>query len=1217
MRKITLFLLLISSFAMAQSGRRLEVLFLGDDGHHKPIDRLPTLMAALGPQGINFTYTDKLSDLNSENLNQYDALMLYANIDVIDKAAEKALLNFVASGKGFLPIHCASYCFRNSPDFVKLVGGQFWRHTMDSIQTQTVQPNHPIMKGLKSFNVFDETYLHTRLQSDNNILAIREIKADQRNDKPNEKTEPYTWTRTHGKGKVFYTAYGHDDRTWSDEGFQQLLFNAIVWSVNDEAKAAFQARNVKPFEYRAAQLPNYERRQGEQLQQLPLSPEESMKHIQLPVEFDLQLFAAEPDVMHPIAMTWDEKGRLYVLITKDYPNERKPEGGGDYILMCEDTDKDGKADKFTRFADGMSIPTGMVFANGGLVVTQAPDILFFEDTDGDNKADVKKTLYSGFGTYDTHAGPSNLKYGFDNWIWGSVGYSGYQGVDGNGDTLRFGNALFRFKADGSDLQWMTSTSNNTWGMAFNETNDIFASTANNSHGWYLAIPNQFFNAANRTNNGSRGTDTHKNMTPITPKVRQVDVFGGFTAASGHDFYTARSFPKEYWNQIAFVSEPTGHVLHRNHIVKNGTDFSDKQAFNLMAGADEWFSPVFAQVGPDGAVWVADWYSFIIQHNPKPDGFEMGSGNAYETDLRDFTHGRIYRVGYKDAADYEPVVLSMNNPDDLLKALENDNMFWRMQAQRLIIQRGQKDAVPALIKLLKNQESDEIGINAPAIHALWTLQGLGEASHEIIETGLRHSNADVRKNALKVMQEQGFESDAMAARNIDLVLKYNLLYDQEPLVVMNALLVLSQGDLNDEAEVVFLQKLQNSKDVSDRWLPDAYSVVLTANNGKLMKQLLSKQESARTTNHSSMDHSGHTMTSSSDQNLKKSKGIDLIISDVKMSPENPVVRERVAYTVEVTNIGSEDLPAGVFVPFDLRFEGMGQVETLTSRNFKDGIKSGETVSIDQTMNGPWRGNIRFSSDIAGDYSLNIDLNNVNEVNESNYRNNSYRKTFSFSQPSNTEAFALERAVRSYASAVSIDELTPIIKEAQRLGVQGKNAIYRAIADGWNFRRKDIEMSPANMTYLKSLGSTANENLQNVLLAWKVIEPQKTDENVKVVTIKAVREAMKYDLTEFTVKAGEMVELVFENPDAMQHNLLIIQPNSTEKVGEAADIMAQDARGAERNYTPSMSEILFSTPLVNPDETFRLRFKAPDVKGDYPYICTFPGHWRLMQGVMKVK
>ncbi|MGA1415392.1 MAG: PVC-type heme-binding CxxCH protein, partial [Candidatus Kapaibacteriota bacterium] len=348
---------------------------------------------------------------------------------------------------------------------------------------------------------------------------------------------------------------------------------------------------------------------------------------------------AEPNVMHPIAFTWDERGRMYVLITKDYPNERKKEGGSDYILICEDTNKDGKADKFTKFAEGLSIPTGMVFANGGLIVAQAPHMLFLQDTNGDDKADIKKVLFSGFGTYDTHAGPSNLHYGFDNWIWGAVGYSGFEGKFGNADSVKFYQAFFRFKPDGSQLEWMTSTSNNTWGFAFNETNDVFGSTANNSHGWYMAIPHRYFNSANRIENGSRSTDTHRDMKPITEKVRQVDAFGGFTAAAGHNFYTARSFPKKYWNQIAFVAEPTGHVLHQNNLIKKGTDYYDKEGFNLMAGADEWFSPVFAEVGPDGAVWVADWYSFIIQHNPVPKGFENGSGNAYETNLRDYTHGR--------------------------------------------------------------------------------------------------------------------------------------------------------------------------------------------------------------------------------------------------------------------------------------------------------------------------------------------------------------------------------------------------------------------------------------------------------------------------------------------------------------------------------------------------------------------------------------------------
>ena len=127
MKKLLFLFILITAFsASAQKARRLEILFLGDNGHHRPIERVPSIMAALGDKGVNFTYTDKLEDINAANLNKYDALMIYANWDSIPPSVEKDLLAYVASGKGILPIHCASYCFRNSSEYVKMVGGQFW-----------------------------------------------------------------------------------------------------------------------------------------------------------------------------------------------------------------------------------------------------------------------------------------------------------------------------------------------------------------------------------------------------------------------------------------------------------------------------------------------------------------------------------------------------------------------------------------------------------------------------------------------------------------------------------------------------------------------------------------------------------------------------------------------------------------------------------------------------------------------------------------------------------------------------------------------------------------------------------------------------------------------------------------------------------------------------------------------------------------------------------
>lgn len=1211
MKKVLILLFsCLSLLTNAQQGRRLEVLFLGDQGHHRPMERIPALMAGLGPKGINFTYTEDLNDLNAENLALYDALMIYANWNEIEPAQEKALIDFVASGKGLLPLHCASYCFRNSEEYVKMVGGQFWRHTMDSVTTITTDANHEIMRGLNPLTAYDETYLHTKLQPDNHVLAVREIKADQFNDKPGVKSEPYTWTRTYGKGKVFYTAYGHDDRTWSKKGFQDLIYNAILWSVDADALSSYKARNPKPFEYREAKLPNYEQRPGTQYQQLPLPPEESMKHIQIPAGFNLELFAAEPNVQHPIAMTWDEKGRLYVLITKDYPNERKPEGGSDYILLCEDTNKDGKADRFTKFAEGLSIPTGMTFANGGLIVAQAPDMLYLKDTDGDNKADVKKVLFTGWGTFDTHAGPSNLHYGFDNWVWGSVGYSGFYGKLAEGDSLRFWQAFFRFKPDGSKMEWMTSTNNNTWGFGFNETNDVFGSTANNSHGWYMAIPNRYFNSANRIENGSRSTDTHRDMKPITDKVRQVDAFGGFTAAAGHNFYTARAFPKKYWNNIAFVAEPTGHILHQNQPVRKGTDFSDRESFNLMAGADEWFSPVFAETGPDGAVWVADWYSYIIQHNPVPEGFDNGSGNAYETNLRDFTHGRIYRVSWKKAPIYKPITLSMDDAQGLLSALKNDNQFWRMQAQRLLVERGKTDVIAALIDMVKDASLDEIGINAGAIHALWTLKGLNNLDAATLDVALQHPSADVVKNALKTMQPE-----AAATQKI---IELNLINHPNELVVLNALLLLSESPMDQKAEKAVLDKLEQLGNTDDRWLPDAFACVLTANGGKLMKKLLTS-EIKRTaalpkTTMGNHDHAAMKKQEAA-ADKKPSTGIDLVVSEIRIDPAAPAVRDRIMVTVDITNQGTESLPSGTLVPFHLRFEGMGIKNEQLSKNFNEGIPAGKTVSISKNLNGPWVGNLSFATDIVGEYSLVAQIDRGNEIQESDKNNNFFRKKVTFAAPPTLSAFALQRAARSYASVASPDSLTAFLKRTSALPADYRTALNKSVADGWNYKTKKVNISPASKNWLLSV-KNPDDHVKRLSEAWGVKKSAAVTAS-RTIRIKTIKDAMKYDLAEFTAKPGETIELILENPDGMQHNLVIVKPGAQEKVGLAGDKMLNDPKGAEKNYVPALPEVLFSTPLVNSGQSFKMIIKVPAQEGDYPYICTFPAHWRLMKGVMKVR
>ncbi len=242
--------LLFQFSVSAAPGRRLELLFLGDKGHHKPFDRYPALQSAVGIKGMNITYTESLKDLNEAYLNKFDALVIYANHDSIAAPQEKALLNYVASGHGLVAIHCASFNFRNSKEFVKMVGGQFWRHGMDSIRVKNEANTYVKIKTV------DETYLHSQLQPDNQIWQSRILGPEQAKDKPGATTEPYTWTRTYGKGNVFYTAYGHDERTWETEGFQDLVTQGILHAVGAEKRALLTALNIPVLKYREAKLPN-------------------------------------------------------------------------------------------------------------------------------------------------------------------------------------------------------------------------------------------------------------------------------------------------------------------------------------------------------------------------------------------------------------------------------------------------------------------------------------------------------------------------------------------------------------------------------------------------------------------------------------------------------------------------------------------------------------------------------------------------------------------------------------------------------------------------------------------------------------------------------------------------------------------------------------------------------------------------------------------------
>jgi putative membrane-bound dehydrogenase-like protein len=1020
--------------------RKIEVLFLGHESQHHNSNRYaPILAQALAKDGINFSYTTNPNDLNGENLARYDAVLLYANHDSATPAQARALLDYVRSGRGFVPIHSASHSFRNVADVIRLMGGQFDRHGTGTFTAVTTRPEHPVMKGLAPFETWDETYIHKNNNPDRVVLQER-VEGDVR--------EAWTWVRNEGQGRVFYTAYGHDERTWNQEGFQSLVRNGIVWAVGDRVRGQWEQYKMAPLAYQeSSRIPNYERRNPPLKLQEALSPAASMTHIQVPPGFRLELFASEPDIVKPIAINWDERGRLWIAETIDYPNDIHPgRPGRDRIKILEDTNGDGKADKFTVFADSLNIPTSFVFTNGGVLVSHMPSFIFLKDTNGDDRADVKQEVLGGWGFGDTHAGPNNLRYGFDNRIWGAVGYSNYRGVDAKGDSLRFGQALYRFRPVTYDsLEHVASFTNNTWGLGFSETNEIFGSTANNTHAMYVAVPHRFQQGVKGLppRAGSTKIDGHYAMAPISKQVRQVDVFGGFTAAAGFNLYTARSYPKEYWNRIALVSEPTGRVLHRAILEPKGAGYAEKDGWNLVASDDEWFGPVDAQTGPDGAVWVADWYNFIIQHNPTPPGFQNGKGNAYENPLRDKKHGRIYRVVYEGAPPAQRMTLSRERPAELVQALRNDNLFWRLTAQRLLVERANTDVVPQLLALARDRSVDELGLNPGALHALWTLHGLGQLNGsnrqaaDAATAALRHPSAAVRKAAVQVLPANPSTLGELRTAG--------LLEDRDPKVKLAAVLAISQLPESEELGQLLYTLGKASEIEQDEWLSQAVYVAAARHK------------------------TGYLKAYAADVGAEPYRALAQRLAQEESTPRQPQGRGGSAGPTE---------PGARPAPPRLRPIG-------------------------------------------------------------------------------------ERFLRAYVE----DVVGPITRPTQT-----------AQMPDW--------MNPPSSAPALEL------------------------------TVTAVRGQMKFSVENFTVKPSQRVKITFTNPDEMQHNLVVIRPGTTDAVGALADAMARTPDAAERNYIPPTPDVITSTKLADPNETVTLEFVAPRQAGDYPYICTFPGHWRIMKGNMKV-
>ena len=566
----------------------------------------------------------------------------------------------------------------------------------------------------------------------------------------------------------------------------------------------------------------------------PFPPQEALKTFQLPPGFKIELVAAEPLVADPVAIAFDGRGRLFVLEMGDYPMQSEPQGR---VVVLEDSGG-GKFDRSHVYAEDLAFPTGLMPWKEGVLVAAAPHILYLPDLDGDLRADERRVILTGFNRYNPQLRVNGLLYGIDNWIYGvypKVGPSrrNPEQFGLTGEPLHFPGrpeaaavdvaALgtdFRFRPD--RLQLEPVAGNSQYGNAFDAAGNRFG-LWNNNHIRHPVIAHRYLsrNPYLQVSSSMEFPSDHENQSIVYPITRNPiyvheSQVGIFTSSCGNSVYNAARFP-ERLRGAYFVCDPLHNLVHCDLLSPSGATFSARRAFEereFLASTDAWFKPVFTTVGPDGALYVVDYYRKYVEH---PDYVPEDLEGHF--DLRAGAgRGRIYRVVPEKGEADETPDLQAAESRRLVEALSHANMWWRITAQRLLVERQDQSVVPVLREHAVSADRPE-----SRIHALRTLDGLGGLDADLTAQALGDGDARVREHAIRLSEQ--FDSPRLVKRLLDLV--------EDPDRRVQFQLACTLGLLPESQSFGPLTRLL-ARHPEDRWLQIAVLTSASENAGRWLR-----------------------------------------------------------------------------------------------------------------------------------------------------------------------------------------------------------------------------------------------------------------------------------------------------------------------------------------------------------------------------------------------
>jgi azurin/glucose/arabinose dehydrogenase len=959
-----------------------------------------------------------------------------------------------------------------------------------------------------------------------------------------------------------------------------------------------------------------------------LSADEALTKMTLAPGVKVNVFASEkefPELANAVQMAWDPQGRLWVSVWPNYPERTPTSTLGDSIIILEDTDHDGRADKCIHFLDNLNCPTGFQFYKDGLLVMQAPDLWFARDTDGDGKADTKERVLMGLDSADSHHTANSFVYEPGGAILLSDGVFHRSQIEtALGPVRNIDGAIYRFEPRTGKFETYASYNfMNPHGRAFDYWGNDFITDATGNHTYFGAAISGKIDYPKK----------HPKLKTIWDRPSRP--------SAGSSIITSTHFPPEYWGNYLNPNVIGFQGIYRLKLVDDGAGIKGERQPDLMSSTDRDFRPIDTSVGPDGAIYVIDWCTPLIGHLQS----HLRDSN------RDHSHGRIYRLTYEGRPLATPPAIAGQPIPALLKLLERPENQIRNLAKIELGRHDTAKVIAAAKVWLAALDPTTPDYAHHLTEALWLHQWHNVVDEDLLQRVLNSPNADARAAAVRVL---GYWRDRLPTA---LTLLQSKATDENARVRLHAVRAASFFSETGATEIA----LAATK------LPIDYYLDYTI--GETLRQLrplwaksISEGTAIAGGDPASFRYLLRTLAVA--ELLKLPRTVDVQENILGRKGINDTVRAEalaaVAAARQVDRVAllltTIDSPAEIDVKSvgrlllaqpaaDLRAQRPAIHKLALTDNAEGRSFAWAALAIaDGSLTALWTEALKSpltEASFLGGLSL---------IPDAALRATAYEivmpilatKVADLPGPPATVAAIQREAIRTAVSTrreptAVFNALADLIARGDQIpaAAQGLRVLPRASwpADSAAATARILvawaaNTHPSERTERDIFGHLRRDYSETVQVADDLLGTLPAAEaetlratlaglRVAVFTVTTVPEEMRFDTARLVVEAGKPFEIIFENIDGLPHNLVVVKPGTRERVGLAAmTLLPEQLDWNGRAYVPDSSDVIAATRILDTDQLATLKISELTSEGIYEFVCTFPGHWAMMYGQLVV-